>query len=536
MKTDKIVIVGGGSAGWMTAATLVRAFPEKDISVIESPNVPSIGVGESTLGQIRRWTRYIGIDEKDFIPYTDATYKLSIQFTDFYKEDSGSFHYPFGRPHKDNPEENAVQNWHILREVKKDLPLTSLVDLNYAGSHLWRNNKFYENNDGRLGNFSKDDFVAYHFDAVKFGNWLRERYCLPRGIKHIQKHVNRVDLNDDGSVKELVMDDNERITADLFFDCTGFRSLILGAAMKEPFISYNDILPNDSAWACQIPYKDKYVELQSFTNCTAIENGWCWNIPLWSRIGTGYNYSSRYVDDETALEEFKNYLCSDKMLIPRTREEVESFTFRNLKTRVGTHERTFVKNVVAIGLSAGFIEPLESNGLLSVHEFLFFLVDIMQRGEISQFDRSMYNAQIRDVFDSFAKFVAMHYSMSHRNSTPYWQDTMEREYPEIIGGVAYDPYMQRSNAFQQAGRKFFDVWTNDTDEQNGMIYIAAGMNYHQMGGPRIAELEYIRDPERVREVSEKVYTSLMEQYNRWDKIAAESPHMVDYMWKHFYRE
>jgi tryptophan halogenase len=310
----------------------------------------------------------------------------------------------------------------------------------------------------------------------------------------------------------------------------------MGGALKEPFVSYNDILPNDSAWACQIPYKDKYVELQSFTNCTAIENGWCWNIPLWSRIGTGYNYSSRYVDDDTALEEFKNYLCSDKMLIPRTREEVDTYTFRNLKTRVGTHERTFVKNVVAIGLSAGFIEPLESNGLLSVHEFLFFLIDIMQRGEISQFDRTMYNAQVRDAFDSFAKFVAMHYSMSHRSSTPYWQDTMDRDYPEILGGLVYDPHMQRSNAFQQAGRKFYDVWTNDMDDQNGMIYISVGMNYRQMGGPRISELEYVRGADRVQEVSQAVYEKLQRQYAEWEKVAKEAPHMVDYMQRRFYSE
>jgi flavin-dependent dehydrogenase len=534
MKTDKIVIVGGGSAGWMTAATMVRAFPEKDITVIESPNIPSIGVGESTLGQIKKWTRYIGLDEKDFMPYTDATYKLSIMFTDFYKEGSGSFHYPFGFPERDYDGEKPFQQWYVAREYYPSSPQTDLVDLFFPGVQLCHNNTFNENKDGALGSFKSDHFIAYHFDAVRFGNWLREKYCLPRGVKHILGHVSDIPVNDSG-VEKLILEDGQEIFSDLYIDCTGFRSLILGGALEEPFMPYSDILPNNSAWACQIPYKDKDKELQLFTNCTAIENGWCWNIPLWSRIGTGYNYSDKYVSDEDALEEFKNYLTSDKMVIPRTREEVDSYTFRNLKTRVGQHNKTFVKNVVAIGLSAGFIEPLESNGLYSVHEFLFQLVDILHRGEVSQLDRDMYNTQVWEMFDSFAKFVALHYAMSHRGSTKYWQDSQNRSYTEERNAQHFTQYHQRTNSFYQAGRKFFDVWENHND-LDGIVYISAGMNYRPMSGTRLAAFEDFNGKDGVREKSKNMYQEWNKRRDGWEKVAKNSTPVVEYMQKNFYTE
>jgi hypothetical protein len=534
MKTDKIVIVGGGSAGWMTAATLIRAFPNKDISVIESPNVPTIGVGESTLGQINRWTRYIGLDEKDFMPFCDATYKLSIQFTDFYEKDSGSFHYPFGSPDSPN-DDNAIRDWHIMREFFPEVEDKDMVEDLFPGAQLWQNNKFYLNKDGRLGNFNSDGFVAYHFDALKFGQWLKERYCIPRGVKYISAHINRIDTDENG-ITELVMDDM-RITADLFIDCTGFRSLLMAGALEEPFVSYNDILYNNSAWACQIPYKDKYTELQMYTNCTAIETGWCWNIPLWSRIGTGYNYSDRYISDEDALEQFKNYLCSDKMLIPRTREEVETFTFRNLKTRIGIHERTFVKNVVSLGLSAGFIEPLESNGLFSVHEFLFALVDILQRDKITQLDRTWYNTETRDMFDGFAKFVALHYSMSHRDDTPYWKDLSEMEWTEVRGDTTNNhPWVHRTATFDQSRIKFFDVFNQDINEGDGVTYISTGMGYRYFGGPRLDQLMYLRGEENVTTKAIELHEQYRERVDRWKLVANESPHIVDFLYKNFYSE
>lgn len=535
MKTDKIVIVGGGSAGWMAAATLIKTYPDKDITVIESPDISTIGVGESTQGQFVRWTKYIGLDEKDFIPFTDGMYKLSIQFTDFYKKDSGPYHYPFGRPHLEDENDLVFPTWYAMRSFNPELEARSLVDLTFPAQKLWSKNKFFDNEDDSLGNFKPDvdGAVAYQFDATKFAFWLRDRYCLPRGVKHLVSHIEDVPVNDEG-VECLVLKNGERVYADLYIDCSGFRSLLLGQALNEPFTSYEDFLPNNSAWACQIPYKDKDKELELFTNCTAIENGWCWNIPLWTRIGTGYNYSDKYVSDEEALEQFKTYLSSDKMVIPRSREEIETYKFRNLKTRIGRHDRIFVKNVMAIGLSAGFIEPLESNGLFSVHEFLFTLIKIMSRGEISEFDRLWCNNEVSDIFDGFAKFVAMHYSMSLRDDTPYWKDTLNRQYSEKIGGGYMDNQLYRAAAYSSAQRKFFDVWEPHYNLFDGVLYITAGMNYkHLVGGDLFDKIHY--DPELENKVN-FVYDKWKDRAKQWEKAADNAPSTVEYMRNKFYSE
>lgn len=533
MKTDKVVVVGGGSAGWMTAATLKKAFPDKDITVIESPDVPSIGVGESTLGQINRWMRYLEIEDDDFVPFTDATYKMSIQFTDFYKKDSGSFHYPFGTPFKEGTE-SPIEDWHVVKHFYPDVKSNDMVDMLFPAASLFNNNKFSENNDGSFDNYDAKDSVAYHFDAVKFGLWLKDRYCLPNGVKHLEAHIESIETDGD-YISYLVMRDGSKVYADLFVDCTGFRSLLLGGALKEPFIPYDHILFNDAAWAVQIPYKDKSLELQPYTNCTAIENGWCWNIPLWTRIGTGYNYSTKFVSDEEALEQLKNYLCSDKMTIPRTREEVESFKFRNLKTRVGIQERSWVGNVVAIGLSSGFIEPLESNGLFSVHEFLFVLIDLLDRGDVSQFDRGMYNVEVRDMFDGFAKFVAMHYSMSHRDDTEYWRAIGEKAYTESRDGDAYPKFIPRTTAFYHGMRSFLDVFKN-RDDSSGINYILTGFGYNLFNSSRISDLDFYMGKDKVNNKAKELHEYFMANKNRWNRAAESCPTLMDYMRARFYNK
>ena len=364
----KILIVGGGSAGWMTAATLESQFPKWKISLIESKNISTVGVGESTIGKITNWMRLLKIDDRDFIKHVDGSYKLSIKFTDFYKKGE-SFHYPFGNPPIED-RRAGINDWWFKKILYPKTPYSDYADCTYPLQMAYVNkNKFDFNEVER----------AYHFDATKFGLWLRDRYC--KKIKHIVEDVKTIQQNENG-IKSI----NKKHKADLYIDCTGFKSLLLGETLKEPFESYSDLLPNDSAWATKIQYKNKEKQLVPYTNCTAIENGWVWNIPLWSRIGTGYVYSSKFVDDETALKQLKKHLGK------------ENLEFKNIKMRVGIHNKLWVKNVVAIGLSAGFIEPLESNGLFSVHEFLVNLVTNLQREKITQWDRDVFNYQCKTIF------------------------------------------------------------------------------------------------------------------------------------------
>lgn len=468
-KSQKIVIVGGGSAGWMSAATLIRFFPNKEIILIESPDVPTVGVGESTLAAIRTWMSALRIDEKDFMKSTNATYKLSIKFNDFYKKDSGGFHYPFGEPFLSEKSFFGIRDWQLKKYYYPETPVQDFCRTFYPAMPLIENNKFSKNENGEFGNFDFEKDVAYHFDATSFSIWLRDKYSIPRGVMHVQANVKHVNVDEDG-VKELILDNGDIVTADLFVDCTGWKSLLLGKSLQVPFISYSDIIPNNRAWAVQIPYLDKEKELESYTNCTAIENGWVWNTPLWNRIGTGYVYSDKYISKEDALEQFKNHLKT-RMTISDANRIHDNLKFKDIEMKIGIYERPWEKNVVAIGLSGGFIEPLESNGLLSVHVFLLKLVKYLNREIITRWDHDGYNSGIKKHFREFAEFVALHYALTVRTDTEYWRDNTRRNFDKSM--VDLNP--TNIIGFDYFAKKKFNQ--TDYNPNEGITCISHGMNY-----------------------------------------------------------
>lgn len=526
-KLEKIVIVGGGSAGWMSAAALIKSFPEKEIIVIESPDVPSVGVGESTLGQFKEYTNYLGIDEKDFMTYCDASYKMSIRFVDFYQIGDGGFHYPFGQPFRKDTVE-GMNDWLVKKRIMPETPATDFVDCYFPAAALFDQNKFSLNENGEFDNYNPKFDVAYHFDAIKFAGWLREKYCKPRGVKHIPATVVDIKVNDDG-IEKLTLNTGEEITADLFFDCTGFKSLLIGQALKQEFISYNHILPNNRAWACQVPYKNKEIELQAYTNCTAIGNGWVWNTPIWSRLGTGYVYSDQFISPEEAKEEFKQYLMSDRMVIPRTREEVDSLKFKDVPMRVGAYKKSFVKNVVAIGLSSAFIEPLESNGLYSVHIFLLKLLKILSRPAVSQWDKDTYNYVTFSDWKSFAHFVALHYALSIRTDTKYWKENFKRE----LAADYINEIETTKNAYEYIMRSKMSN-SKITDPRNGINWIAVGMNWFFIDQVDINHMMH-SEPNVLIEIK-KSLDNLEKRKIKWRKAAEFAPSLYEYQKKYIYNE
>lgn len=532
MKTNDIVIVGGGSSGWMTASTLIKEFPDKNITVIESPDFPIVGVGESTLGGIKRWTKFIGLKEEDFFLETDASYKMSIKFTDFYKENSGSFYYPFGRPYVEG-DNNPFFYWHLKKYFYPETEISDFVKCLFPATSLFTKNKINENKFNEFDNYSFERDVAYHFDATKFGQYLKKYHCLPNNVKLISSSVKNASVNDEG-IEFLILENNEKIYADLFIDCTGFKSLLLGNYLNEKFNSYEEMLPNNRAWATRIPYKNKEIELEPYTNCTAIDNGWCWNIPLWSRLGSGYVYSDKFVSPEDAKKEFKKYLMSNKMTIPRTKEEVESLEFKDVKFRVGIHNKTFVKNVVAIGLSAGFIEPLESNGLFTVHEFLFKLVDILKRGEISQFDRDMYNVSVKEEFDGFSKFVALHYALSHRRESRYWNNILNKNFTD----ETEDPYIKyqgKTSNFYDMSWRYMINWAHPYNNGvDGIPYISTGMNIFMINDHRRLGLEMFDDKD-IRNDLKSQLVFWNNKIEKWEREASKSKTLYSFIEDKFYK-
>lgn len=523
---SKIVVVGGGSAGWMTAAMLIKFFPNWDISVIESPDVPTVGVGESTLLGIKNYCNFLEIDERDFMSYTDASYKMSIKFTDFYEKDSGGFHYPFGEAWFDDTKQE-LEDWFFKRALYPGIRNEEFARYYYPNAALYEQNKFSDNRHGKFGRFDPKYHVAYHFDATKFGAWLRDRYCIPRGVKHIPSTVTEVVTSNTG-VDYLILNSGENITSDLFIDCTGWRSILLGNALKEEFISYNDILPNNRAWATRLPYKDKEKELEPFTNCTALGNGWVWNIPVWSRLGTGYVYSDKFISPEDAKEEFKQHLMSDKMICPRSREEVDSLEFKDIPMRVGIHKRTFVKNVVAIGLSAGFIEPLESNGLFSVHVFLEKLVKILLSGSVNQYDIDVYNTATRHVFQNFTEFVALHYAFSKRNDTEYWKANNARKYAP--GMPDLEPTLSVGFAHYSENKMF----KANLDYTKGLVWIATGMNHHIIDELNVKNVQYT-EKQSLKDIFAPFFTRMEIAKSNWWRAADNEISLCQWLEKHIHR-
>lgn len=507
MKVNEFIIVGGGSAGWMTAATLIKAFPKKKITLIESPNIATVGVGESTIGGIRNWTNWLGIKDKDFLKHTDGSYKLSIKFTDFCKKGEG-FHYPFGKPYlKDNY--FRLNDWWYKKMLFPKTPNKDYADCMFPQMALVNENKIFYNEENTIPfNFYQD--TAFHFDATKFGLWLKDYYCIPKGVKHIKEDIQSIEQNEDG-IKSL----NNKYKADLYIDCTGFRATIIDKTFKEPFESYENLLPNNSAWATKIPYKNKKKELVSYTNCTAINNGWVWNIPLWSRIGTGYVYSDKFTSDENALKEFKKYL------------NVKEGDFKNIKMRVGLHKRIWVKNAVAIGLSAGFIEPLESNGLYTVHEFLIRLVRNLQRENITQWDKDNFNYEVKNIFRNFAEFVAMHYAMSQRNDTEYWKHQTNKNWEEKI--YSLDP-TGVNGIFMAIKNRTHEY---EHDPSSGYHCIAAGMNWEPTD---LNTILYFNNStiKKVKEIYLPQIKKITNRKNEWKNKIKKELVLHDFLKKHIY--
>jgi tryptophan halogenase len=480
-----ITIVGGGSAGWMTATTLLNQFPDKKITLVESPNAPTVGVGESTVAGdqtgfagIVEWLKLNDINDSDWMPHCDGLHKLSIAFENWYREDSGTFHFPFGPPRGLDSNTNFQANlndWHLKKIFYPETPLSDYAESFYPGMALINQNKALHYNKpilakDELGDSALTAGWSFQFDATKFGIWLRDYYCKAKysdRFTHIQAEVLGVPLNEDG-IKYLILDNGEKLKGDLFIDCTGFKSLLLTETFEVPFNSIEDFIPNNYAWATKIPYKDPETQIVNYTNCAAIENGWIWEIPLWSRMGAGYVFSDKFISTDAALREFKFNL------IKKGYENANDLDYHLIPMRCGVQSKLWVKNTCAIGLAAGFVEPLQSTGLQSIHQFLFNLCRILERGHISEWDRREFTTKCHDDFYAFTSLVALLYVLSHRDDTEYWRDIQNRDYPENI-------FLQQNEI---GISKFFSQmyieknFHQSFNPNNAIHCLAAGMNWN----------------------------------------------------------
>jgi len=416
MKVNKIVIVGGGSSGWFTASALNKLCPEIDVTLIESPNVSTIGVGESTLGQINQFFNSLGMKDEDWMPHCNATYKASIKFTDFHVKGE-SFHYPFGFEDMTNSV-YGKDDWFLKKWIYPETPWDDFTRCYTAQMPLIENNKIYLGD--KIESYAPDRDVAYHMDATLLGNWMKDNLC--DNVTHMKENITKVVLDNNGAIDKLITDKENTYFADLFIDCSGFDSILLERELHEPFKTYGNELINNKAWATHMPYTNKNEQMEPFTNCTAIENGWVWNIPLWNSIGTGYVFSDKFIDDNQALQEFQKHIGHG-----------DELDYNLINIKCGRHERCWVKNCIAVGLSNGFVEPLESTGLFLIHETIKKLIISLQKndGHINQFTRDSLNREIGIQTDSLKYFLIYHFIDSQRDDTEYWRwYTQELEMPD----------------------------------------------------------------------------------------------------------
>jgi tryptophan halogenase len=420
MQINSVCIVGGGSAGWMTAAAFSKLLPNMKITLVESPEISKVGIGESTIAEIHEFLNAIGVQDKDWMRECDATFKLGINFVDF-KDNGKNFLYPFVN-HKTLRDPT---DWFQFKLANKNFEYSYTDYVQPEIALMSKKNRL--TNDISLPSLCvnrKHGFMshAHQVDAIMYAEFLKNKIAVPNGVRHILDHV--VDYNVfEEKLVSIKTKEGLTVEADLFIDCTGFRSSILEGVFKVKHTPFKHLL-NDSALFAQVKYTEesKEKELEVVTDCTATGNGWIWNIPLWSRVGTGYVFSSKHADKQVAEQQYRDYLSKRF-----GHERVKDLSFKSLNIRNGRHEKCWVSNVVAIGLSYGFIEPLESTGLYFVHEGILRVADFLKQrdGFVGKADVDVFNKNWDKTVVDLLWFVSMHFFLSKRQDTQYWKDCVK---------------------------------------------------------------------------------------------------------------
>ncbi len=413
MHANRVLIVGGGSAGWMAAAYLDAVLNHSgqrnvDISLVESPDVPRIGVGEATIPSINHILAAIGIDEKDFMRRTEATFKQAIKFTNWvHREDDGYYH-AFGR-YTPTPIDDAGAHW--LRS-DRSIPFMETIS---AQPRLCEWNLSPQ----MLGrwDFGAKLTYAFHMNALKFADFLSE-IAVSRGVRHHLANVTDIELTENGHIANVQTDTGETLEADLFIDCTGFAALLMEQTLGVPWVDFSEWLLCDRALVMPVPYETHYPGfVRPYTLSTALSAGWVWDIPLHSRRGVGYVHSSAFISEDEAEQEIKAY----------EGPHAANLDTRMVHFKVGMREQAWFKNCVAVGLSGGFLEPLESTGLYLSDLATVLLTELFpHRGHMEQL-ALRYNRIMSNRFYEVLDFINMHYCLTQRRDTPFWREVAKPE-------------------------------------------------------------------------------------------------------------
>ncbi len=409
-----VVIVGGGTAGWMAAASLAHYFAKTDLAItlVESSEIGTVGVGEATIPAIRDYYRSLGIDEFELMRATQATVKLGIEFKDW-AERGVSFMHPFGlfgAPARDVP---FHQYWLKLRACgdQTDLGAYSLAIA------LARANRFTRPHPKPDSPLSVFDW-ALHFDAALFARYLRE-YSLARGVVRLDRKVLEVNLRTgDGFIESITLNDGQRLAGDLFVDCTGFRGLLIEGALRSGYEDWTQWLPCDRAIAVPCTNVEP---LTPYTRATALEAGWQWRIPLQHRMGNGHVFCSQFIDEDEAAHRLLDNLEGKPLAEPNV-----------LRFTAGIRKKMWNKNCVSLGLASGFVEPLESTSISLIETGIEKLRRLFPDKSFDPALEDEFNRTSRLEFERIRDFLIVHYRFSRRDDTPFWQHCRALPIPDAL--------------------------------------------------------------------------------------------------------
>jgi len=403
----------------MAATNLVTHFNHRRprgrqgvrVTLIESPNAPTVGVGEATVPDMRQWLGRMGINEHAFMLRTNATFKLGVRFTDWNRRPDGSpiaFVHPFDGIGDSIYSHSPV--YHFLKYTDPDDPRG--FDHYHTPSLAAIDGR---RGPRRLGDGQFEDRLgfAYHLDAGRFAEFLQE-IATERGVEHVRDDMDEVELDHRGFVSALQLRERGRFEVEFVVDCTGFRGLVINRALGVPFEDYGKHLLNDRALALQVPHEDPK-GLPCHTSSTALGAGWVWRVPLFNRVGTGYVFSSAHRTDDEARAEFLAHLGP----------AAEGAEPRALAMRVGKSRTLWEKNCVAIGLSSGFIEPLESTAIYTIGMGLKWLVTYWPDRDCPAPLARRYNAMMDELYAEVRDFIVLHYVTQNRDDTEYWRAARE---------------------------------------------------------------------------------------------------------------
>lgn len=423
-----VVIVGGGTAGWMAASALAKVNPgHLNIRLVESEEIGTVGVGEATIPQIMLFNQTLGLDEDDFVRRTQGTFKLGIEFVDWTRQ-GHSYIHPFG--HVGGRDLGLIPFYQYWLKLHHEGLVDDISDYTFNVIAA-KAGRFFRGANIQNSPLSRVAY-AFHFDAGLYARYLRE-YSEARGVRRTEGKVKETVLNgESGFIDAIVMESGERIDGELFIDCSGFRGLLIEQALKTGYEDWSHYLPCNRALA--VPCESAGAPTP-YTRSTARKAGWQWRIPLQHRIGNGYVYCSEHISDDEAAATLLANLDGKPLADPRP-----------LKFVTGKRKKFWNKNCVAVGLASGFMEPLESTSIHFIQSSIAKLIEFFPDRRFNSADIDEYNRQTQFEFERSRDFLVLHYKATERNDSPFWDYCRNMAIPETL--------QHKMDLFRSSGRIF----------------------------------------------------------------------------------